>query len=350
MRPKKLIFIISLFSASIIYSQKPAPKYFTLEGNVKNDFSGYIQLEYENKIDSCLITNNHFTYKGVYYEEISSLVMSVSGKPSGYEGIYIDSEKIIIDLTIRDQKRGNGNVVTNLTVESVQGSKTTQTSLDYRKFSQEHYSDKDINEQMYKRVNEIIEQNPKSPFGASLLTGLSSRKNVDIDKLKKIYSKLDKEYIHEMNKKVIESYLFRENYVQENDLIFDFELPDHKDQLFSTKSLKGKWFLIDFWASWCGPCKEQLPELKKKYDAFKNKNFEVLGVSLDENIKPWLDAIKKENLNWINVIENKDFYGTIASKYNILEIPSNFLVNPEGKIVKKNISIEELENILSLRN
>jgi thiol-disulfide isomerase/thioredoxin len=121
---------------------------------------------------------------------------------------------------------------------------------------------------------------------------------------------------------------------------------DRNNVKFNTKSLKGKWILIDFWASWCGPCRAQLPELRKIYEENRKSNFEIIGVSIDEVKAKWLNALDKENLNWINVNDNNGFEGAIAVKYNVDAIPKNYLINPEGKIIAENIEMSELEKKL----
>jgi len=86
--------------------------------------------------------------------------------------------------------------------------------------------------------------------------------------------------------------------------------------------------------------------LKKVYEQYQNNNFEIVAVSIDKNKSKWVDVLNKEKLSWINLNENKDFLGAVVKKYNVDAIPSNFLVNPEGKIIDKDISPPELEIFL----
>ncbi|MCK5920763.1 MAG: TlpA family protein disulfide reductase, partial [Methylococcales bacterium] len=91
--------------------------------------------------------------------------------------------------------------------------------------------------------------------------------------------------------------------------------------------------LIDFWASWCGPCRREIPNVKRAYDKYKSKGFEVLGVSLDNNKGRWLQSIKQEGLEWPNVSDLKRFRSVAAADYGVNSIPYTVLVDPEGKIL-----------------
>ena len=108
--------------------------------------------------------------------------------------------------------------------------------------------------------------------------------------------------------------------------------------------------LLDFWASWCGPCLVENPEIKKAYDEFKDKNFTVLSVSLDSNRKMWLDAIKKDNMTWYHVCDLKYWKNEAALLYGIVSVPQNVLIDPAGKVIARNLKgirlREELRQII----
>lgn len=128
---------------------------------------------------------------------------------------------------------------------------------------------------------------------------------------------------------------------------FTQNTPDGKPLKLS--SLRGQYVLIDFWASWCGPCRQENPNVVKAYIAYKDKGFTVLGVSLDrENGREaWLKAIEKDGLAWYQVSDLKFWQNDVAKEYGVQSIPQNFLLDPSGKIVAVNLRGEKLQSTLS---
>lgn len=123
----------------------------------------------------------------------------------------------------------------------------------------------------------------------------------------------------------------------------DFTLPDVNGKPVSLSSYKGKYVLIDFWASWCGPCRQENPNVVKAYNSFKSKGFDVLGVSLDRDKEDWTKAIAKDNLTWTHVSDLKYWDNEVAKLYGVQAIPANFLLDKEGNIIGKNLRGEALE-------
>lgn len=131
--------------------------------------------------------------------------------------------------------------------------------------------------------------------------------------------------------------------------VADFILPDDQGNDFSLLSLRGQYVLVDFWASWCAPCRAENVHLLKAYNELQDKNFKIVGVSLDENKASWLHAVKQDGMPWIQVSDLKGFNTDIAKKYDISAIPQNFLINPEGVIIAKNLRGEDVnEQIAAL--
>ena len=122
----------------------------------------------------------------------------------------------------------------------------------------------------------------------------------------------------------------------------DFSMADATGKQITLSSFKGKFVLIDFWASWCGPCRGENPNVVANYNKFKNKNFTVLGVSLDEDKSKWLEAIKKDNLIWSHVSDLKGWNSASVPLFGFDGIPYNVLIDPAGKIIATELRGDEL--------
>lgn len=127
----------------------------------------------------------------------------------------------------------------------------------------------------------------------------------------------------------------------------DFRLMDANYQPVKVSDYKGKYLIIDFWASWCAPCRQENPNVVKLYAQFKDKGLNILGISLDNNRIDWQNAIAADHLSWRQVSEFKNFNGPVVRQYQVEAIPANFIIDKDGTIIAKNVMGPDLEVFLN---
>ena len=343
MRKIYILLTVSLILVNLINAQEKNHESFKLNGTLKEDFNNeYIYLEYGKLKDSCLIIKNKFQFKGKLTQESIQGLFSFKNRLGNAPSFYLENTNIKVRLSIKET--ANKNRI-HIKIISVEGTKTIVLQNTFEEFFKKK-DDKNFNEKLLKKLDSAVSINPNNVYLVDLIYRLSKNDEYDEKTLRDIYSKTNKEIQSEFYKTRINQNLFKHNFLEYGSTIPNIQLPNEKDNIYDMSKLKGKWILLDFWASWCHPCIYEFPELKRIYDKYKNKNFEIVGISIDENKDKWLKAIQTNSLNWINLNENKMISGKIATELNVKQVPTKFLINPEGKIILKNISLKDLENFL----
>ena len=169
----------------------------------------------------------------------------------------------------------------------------------------------------------------------------------DLDYLAPLAERLYEKYPHEGMVANLKSKVDAVKNTAVGQMAPEISLNNPEGKEVSLSSLRGKYVLIDFWASWCGPCRQENPNVVRMYEKYKDKGFEIYGVSLDRDEAAWLRAIEKDGLDWVHVSDLNFWNSTVVPLYNIEGIPMTVLVDKEGKIIAKNLRGPSLEAKLS---
>lgn len=191
------------------------------------------------------------------------------------------------------------------------------------------------------KANEFIANHPKSFFSIYLIAGRSS---YGYGEVKPLYDKLDASAKQtEAGKNLAQTLETLKKSLIGNQ-IADFIQADTSGKPVKLSSFRGKYVLVDFWASWCGPCRAENPNVLKVYNAYKDKGFTVVGISLDDKAANWKKAIRDDQMPWTQLSDLKGWKNEISTSYGIQGIPSNLLIDPSGKIIAKDLRGVMLEN------
>lgn len=194
---------------------------------------------------------------------------------------------------------------------------------------------------------QFIRQHPASFLSAFLLSVYSKQWGADTSRL--LLAALHPALQQSEFGAEVSRYLSLVRKIAVDSMYADVAGPDTSGVQQKLSALQGKWVLLEFWASWCGPCRQANPALRQAYEALKGHSFEIFAVSLDEDAASWRKAIVKDQLPWIHVSQLKGFEDDAALTYSISAIPSNVLIGPHGKIVAIDVEPADLPSLVKGR-
>ncbi|MDT3403164.1 TlpA disulfide reductase family protein [Mucilaginibacter terrae] len=368
---KKCLTLLSLLLPLLTYAQKPFTVTGTGGGFKKGDklYLSYI-VDGKHILDSVIVSGSTFKFKGIttgiwrtnIYKNEDPRVIDISHDAVTF---YIEPGDILItsrDSMERAKISGTANNVDHTELRDALWpirKKYAKAVSAYDNLSEEQQKDLEnvaAIRQVYKQRDQellpvqlaFINKKPNSYISLIALQEISYNKDF-VKETTIAYNSINSELKESTIGKKVQQNINASLKAISGIMAPDFNLPDVAGKSVSLADYKGKYTLIDFWASWCLPCRAENPFVKSAYEKYKDKGFTVLGVSLDkpETQAAWLKAIKDDGLPWTHVSDMKGFNSKVAHLYGITSIPANVLVNPEGKIIATNLKDQTLHNKLA---
>lgn len=334
-KPILLLFLIFHITT---FAQKK--KTFSLIGKTKDIENGtYLKiydLDSKKIIDSCVVINNEFSYKNQKLNFPLEIIL-INEKTNEENRIWLEKEKINFDSSIN----GFSNA-------EIKGSALAIRAKKYKEERDKANIGRDFNKAL--DFNKLYAKNNiDSELSLALLNIWGTE--IENKELIKIFNLFPKNLQNSKYGKKVNELINLKKDLKIGDKIIDISLKDPKNKSINTSDLKGKIILYEFWASWCGPCRASIPELKETYEKYKDKGFEIYAISLDKDYDKWIKAIEKEGLLWLNVSDLSGYDSSVVKTFGISGIPANFLVDENGIIQAKDLRGEILDKkVLELIN
>lgn len=365
------LLVVAIVILMAACTNKPAPKEYTLTGNLSGNGSDslivYLQEMDDNtgefvSVDTATVQNGTFVFKGVAEESPSLRFIAAEGisRPvlvaieTGNIDVTFDTAFVatIKGTPLNDKYQEFANKRSKITSELRALSKLEQeadkagtATPQFEKELDNKYDS--LYNILNKEVFDFTKANIANPLGVYTL--IDRGVSFDAVQLKELLPPLDPKVKTNARIQRLEKRLEALENTEVGKQFIDIKgtTPDGKEVSLSEYAGKGKVVLIDFWASWCGPCRKEMPNVVKAYKNFKGKGFEIVGVSLDDDKTAWEKGIKDLNITWPQISDLKGWKTELGAAYAVNSIPHTVLLDKEGKIVAKNLTGEQLSEKLA---
>jgi thiol-disulfide isomerase/thioredoxin len=326
-----------------------------------DDYLWYVQLSDTKALDSTTVKGKTFEFKGKA-DTAYMAVLSVDNRP--YAILFVENGNIKVTLSedINQQNIATGTKLNNLFKSYNESLEPVKAKIDELvKYAHSQAMTDELSQEVNAKYLELskeilqistkfIEANPGTLLSAFLLLTIMSQ-GIENDLIQDFYDKFDESVKNSVLGNLIgqelEKIKVKEIAIDEPFRDLTMKNTDDEDVSISDYAGRGKYVLLDFWASWCGPCRAENPGMVALYNDYKNKGFEIVGVSLDENKDAWLKGIKDDGITWPQMSDLKGWKSEAALKYRVQGIPFTVLLDKDGKVIATNLRSKELRIKLS---
>ncbi len=337
-------------------------KEFQISGKLTGEMPKTVYLErYENKkwkcIDSAQVEDGSFCFKGsLLYPEYLYIKIDEQGNKFG---LFVENSVINISgkLENLDSLSIEGSATQNelKAVKNLKSKYQTEQDTIYEKFKACECPAEKIKleaqlDSLDLLMNGVDKQYIKSHPSSVVSAYLINREliySLELDELTTLTQSLDTALYGSCYVKSLNERIDLLKTLQPGMPAPEFSQADSTGKMVNLSDFKGKFVYVDFWASWCGPCRRANPTVVRVYEKYKDKNFTVLGVSMDSERKNWVDAIKKDGLAWAQVSALARWENPVAALYGVNSIPHGILIDPDGKIIKRSVEAKNLDALLA---
>ncbi len=369
MKKTTCVALLLLLSVFAFAQQEPTPKEFTVSGKVKNGVAGekvYLQFSTNPPVtldSTTLAADGTFTIKGTEKDGGNFYMLDIAGRQKivllveGGESFTLTTDGY--DKNDKGQPgkyevKGSKNMdyyARLMDLNQTMVDKVNNWNDDYAKATEKKDNKKMAEIQgnfQSAELEHVAKIKTLLPEMGTSLVAIFTANNMlnperDFAEMEAVAQRFEQE---KPDGKIAQSFIGfvkRMKGISVGDEAPDFTLNNPEGQDVKLSSLRGKYVLIDFWASWCGPCRMENPNVVRLYDKYKDKGFAIYGVSLDKDKAAWLAAIKKDNLTWTHGSDLKFWNSAVAQTYGVNAIPATFLLDKEGKVIAKNLRGNALE-------